>query len=440
MDPSPRTASRLNRILGKTRGLRHLRIKRLELGSGVRQESCFELSDGSSPTNSSLSDTSPVSWCRESGLVSIESTRAGDRPLYTSSSEDEHTPQGVLGRAAPQASLNAYVTTRDSQLLDDLFRLLHAPDAAVREQALSTIFHLIQSSPATRDTILEAGGVQPILAEIQRDGPADAHTARALFHLCMGDPPPPFHLIAKTLPSLQRLLIASDEEEVLIIVAYVIHELTTVEDIHSLNYIIKILPPPLHARLVQLLSHPSIDVRFRCLQLLVKTTAADRLHGATASGSQCEELLRLKLLTPLRKCLSTPELQSECLEIIQNLLPNHLDTLLKSEDLIKKYFTIVKSRLGFDAKVVAMLKSSIRNADPNHMLFLHECGCDEALDQTCRDLKRMQKDMDELLEILSSRNYDLSKSWTTASTASVATSSNASSDTILSLNHQLISR
>eukprot|EP01055_Gregarina_sp_Pseudo9_P005348 Gregarina_sp_Pseudo_9__5347@NODE_637_length_2441_cov_23_247710_g601_i0_p1_GENE_NODE_637_length_2441_cov_23_247710_g601_i0NODE_637_length_2441_cov_23_247710_g601_i0_p1_ORF_typecomplete_len434_score99_07Arm_2/PF04826_13/6_5e09Arm_2/PF04826_13/1_4e03KAP/PF05804_12/9_6e05KAP/PF05804_12/2_3e02RTTN_N/PF14726_6/0_27RTTN_N/PF14726_6/3e02RTTN_N/PF14726_6/5e02RTTN_N/PF14726_6/30IFRD/PF05004_13/0_034IFRD/PF05004_13/31IFRD/PF05004_13/1_1e03DUF5578/PF17741_1/0_0051DUF5578/PF17741_1/6e02DUF5578/PF17741_1/1_1e len=413
-DSSPRTASRLNRILVKTRGLRHIRVAKKDTGGGLsRTRDCFELSDENSPTNSSSVGSgggSPTSWCRESGLVSMESTRAGDsRPVYSSSSEDEQTPQSATSH-------------RDSHLLDDLFRLLHSQDPAVREKALATIFHLVQASPATRDTILEAGGVQPILNEIQRDGPADAQTARALFHLCMGDPQPPFHLIAKTLPSLQRLLVASEEEEVLIIVAFVLNELTTVDNPHSLNYIIKILPPPLHARLIALLTHHSVDVRFRSLQLLAKTTAADRLHGAVASGSQCEELLKLKLLVPLRKCLAVPELQNECLEIIQNLLPHHLDTLLKSEDLIRKYFALVKTRLGFDAKVVAMLKSSIRNADNNHMMFLHECGCNEVLDQTCKDLKRMQQDMDELLIYLAAKNGELvSKNSGSAKSAALTT-------------------
>eukprot|EP01054_Gregarina_sp_Poly1_P009413 Gregarina_sp_Poly_1__9412@NODE_589_length_7363_cov_272_061129_g455_i0_p1_GENE_NODE_589_length_7363_cov_272_061129_g455_i0NODE_589_length_7363_cov_272_061129_g455_i0_p1_ORF_typecomplete_len428_score68_19Arm_2/PF04826_13/1_3e07KAP/PF05804_12/0_00012KAP/PF05804_12/45HEAT/PF02985_22/0_014HEAT/PF02985_22/1_4HEAT_2/PF13646_6/0_98HEAT_2/PF13646_6/6_5HEAT_2/PF13646_6/9e03Arm/PF00514_23/5_6Arm/PF00514_23/38Arm/PF00514_23/6_6Arm/PF00514_23/2_5e02Adaptin_N/PF01602_20/0_00022CLASP_N/PF12348_8/0_14CLASP_N/PF len=402
-DASPRTASRLNRILVKTKGLRLLRGKKSD--SRLQGAEGLDLSDEQSPISaSSASDSSPVSW---SGLLSVESTQAGSaRPAYASSSEDEHSPN----------SRQPLHLARDGQILDELFSLLQAPDPAVREKALATIFHLVQSSPATRDTILEAGGVQPILSEIQRDGPADAQTARALYHLCMGNPLPPFPLIAKTLPSLQRLLVTSEEEEVLVIVTYVLHELTIVDDPQSLNYIIKILPPPLHARLVALLSHESMDVRFRCLQLLGKTTAADRQHGAAgvvahcfdtlfcmlfaASGSQCKELLNLNLLGPLRKCLGVTELQDECMEIIQNLLPNHFDVLIKSEDLIRKYFSIVRARLGLEAKVVAMLKSAVRQADDKHMAFLQQCGCDSVLEQTCRDLARMQTDMDDLLRHL----------------------------------------
>eukprot|EP01056_Protomagalhaensia_sp_Gyna25_P000159 Protomagalhaensia_sp_Gyna_25__158@NODE_1075_length_2222_cov_8_790655_g855_i0_p1_GENE_NODE_1075_length_2222_cov_8_790655_g855_i0NODE_1075_length_2222_cov_8_790655_g855_i0_p1_ORF_typecomplete_len459_score64_60KAP/PF05804_12/1_1e05KAP/PF05804_12/43Arm_2/PF04826_13/9_8e06Arm_2/PF04826_13/3_7e02Arm_2/PF04826_13/1_9e03RTTN_N/PF14726_6/0_14RTTN_N/PF14726_6/8_2e03RTTN_N/PF14726_6/2_1e03RTTN_N/PF14726_6/3Arm/PF00514_23/0_094Arm/PF00514_23/4_1e02Arm/PF00514_23/4_9e03Arm/PF00514_23/3_6Cnd1/PF12717_7/0_14Cn len=400
---SPRSASRLNRLLTKTKGLRLLRLR--HEGPCSAPQAAAAAGEAVPPDLDSPLSRSSASWCSNS----LESTTYGGS---RSGSEDEkqqpqrhqqsankrrgREPKGLCRSPGSISSAGG----REARLLEDLFALLQSPDSAVREQALATIFHLAQFSPSTRDSILEAGGAEPLLREIQRNGPAEAQTARALYHLCMGRPLPPFHLIAKILPSLHRLLVTSEEEEVLVIVAYVLNELTLAEDLTSLNYVIKVLPPPLHARLVALLRHPSLDVRFRSLQLLAKTTAADRIHGPLASGSRCEELLGLGLLVPLRKCLGIPELENESVEIVQNLLPHHFEPLMKSEDLIKKYFVIVRSRLGLDARVLGMLKSAVHQADKNQMQFLHECGCNEVLDQTHQDLLQMQQDMDQILSHL----------------------------------------
>lgn len=251
------SASRLslNRLLAKTRSWRKRSQDTASKGNGCYYKPTSAASDA---------DWSP------SSQISVGSTSV---PYYDGGSSPDSW--GKYDELSPIYSFS----NRDNQILENLFKLLGDSDPAVREKALATVFHLTQSSPFTRNTILEAGGLYPILNEIQRGGPNDSATARALFHLCVGDPPPPFNLVVQTIPSLQRLLISSDDEEVLIIICYVLSELVTVTDVHSPSYINKVIPPPVHPRLTALLTHESMDVKFRALNLLEKICRADRFHG-----------------------------------------------------------------------------------------------------------------------------------------------------------------
>eukprot|EP01053_Blabericola_migrator_P007159 Blabericola_migrator_1__7158@NODE_362_length_9426_cov_300_827118_g290_i0_p2_GENE_NODE_362_length_9426_cov_300_827118_g290_i0NODE_362_length_9426_cov_300_827118_g290_i0_p2_ORF_typecomplete_len448_score96_37KAP/PF05804_12/9_2e06KAP/PF05804_12/1_3e02Arm_2/PF04826_13/6_6e06Arm_2/PF04826_13/2_7e03Cnd1/PF12717_7/0_44Cnd1/PF12717_7/21Cnd1/PF12717_7/5_5e02Adaptin_N/PF01602_20/0_04Arm/PF00514_23/5_3Arm/PF00514_23/9_7e02Arm/PF00514_23/5_5e03Arm/PF00514_23/7_4e03Arm/PF00514_23/43DUF908/PF06012_12/1_3DUF908 len=404
--PSPRPESRLNKLLLKSKGLRHLKAKRDGNVSFTHVPRQVSSDDAPSPA-STASSLGPAGWhtalevkrvsCSEDDCT--PSTKAPRSPVAA-----DRTDGGRfhLGSSVLFTDPGPLLGNRDIRVLDDLFALLQSHDPDVRDRALSTLFHLVQYSTATRDTILEAGGLEVIMMEIQRDGPADAQTARALYHLCMGEPLPPFHLIAKTLPSLQRLLVTSDEEEVLVITAFVLHELAVVDDVMSLNYIVKIVPPPLYSRLCALLKHRSIDVQFRILRLLNKGATADRIHGL-ASESHFDDLMKMSFPNHLKKCMSLPELQGECVELVQNLMHNHFEALMKHENLIRKYFSLIRARLGEEARALSMLKAAVHQADVDQMAFLDSCGCGEVLEQTRSDLAQMQRDMDSITAQLAAK-------------------------------------
>lgn len=350
------------------------------------------------PSTSTKSQTLSTCNCTQSIC------RSSCSHYSSSTTASEVTAKSGGGAAPPPAAefvqyqhrTNRALGCSELKVLEDLFRLLGSPDRTVRERTLATIFSLARSSCALRIRILEVGGLAPILREVQRNGPANRSTARALFHLITGPVKTPFRLVQQTLSTIHRLLLTCDEAEVLVIVCYILDEITRDEPVDSPAFISQVLPSPFHSRLAELLFHESLDARYRALKLISSITFADRLHHGKDSESQFELLVWANLVRGLELGLDQPELQSIILEIVQNLMVYRLGRLIICKGLIVQYFSIIKERIGFESKLVASLSAVAQKASPEEMQFLSSCGCSDVIEKCSADMNMISEHQAQL--------------------------------------------
>lgn len=122
--------------------------------------------------------------------------------------------------------------------------------------------------------MISAGAVSPIADILDRAIPGSSFVRNAswtLSNLCRGRPPPDFMRVQRAIPSLAKVLIENDVEDILIDVCWAVSYLSDggearIPIILSTN----ILP-----RLVQLLYHENIAVSVPCLRTIGNVVTGD---------------------------------------------------------------------------------------------------------------------------------------------------------------------
>lgn len=315
--------------------------------------------------------------------------------------ERDRPSEGERGkRTSRNCSEDGSYMGEESQVLNDLFALIQSSDMSVKDQALSTLFHLAQSSAATRDAILAAGGLSWILREVQKTQARPSATARALYHLCSGVPSPPFHLVRHVFPLITKLVLTCDEEEVLIICLCLLYSLSTsrlasseAASMHGgtgssgssssvsaspwlcSNFICNILGSGTFIRLIELLGHENIDVQYRTLRLLDLLTEAEADFLGYDNRADCTPLVNLNLCDLLENLIQRPELQNVCSNITQNLLVHHYNHLAPSYPLLlQTHFQILKERIGTQSRFISSILQPLNSHTPRDV-SIHICTC-----------------------------------------------------------------
>lgn len=90
--------------------------------------------------------------------------------------------------------------------------LLSSPSLDVKEQAVWALGNIAGDSPPLRDTVLQAGVLQPLLALLRENDKFSLlrNATWALSNLCRGKPQPPIEMIVPALPTLSNLLYSHD--------------------------------------------------------------------------------------------------------------------------------------------------------------------------------------------------------------------------------------
>lgn len=102
----------------------------------------------------------------------------------------------------------------DSGAVPELVEILRSPSMDVREQAAWALGNVAGDSPIMRDYVIATGILDSLLFALN-DEPSVALLRNAtwtLSNLCRGRPQPPFHIMAKALPTLCKLIHNTDEE------------------------------------------------------------------------------------------------------------------------------------------------------------------------------------------------------------------------------------
>jgi hypothetical protein len=155
-----------------------------------------------------------------------------------------------------------------------LVSLINSPHIEVVEQAIWGLGNIAGDSHKVRDLVINAGAINPISEILDRAKPGSSFVRNAswtLSNLCRGKPAPFFEQVARAIPSLAKVLIENDVEDILIDVCWAISYLSDGgEERIPILLQTNVLP-----RLVQLLAHPNIAISVPCLRAIGNIVTGD---------------------------------------------------------------------------------------------------------------------------------------------------------------------
>ena len=143
--------------------------------------------------------------------------------------------------------------------------LLSSPHVEVIEQAIWGLGNIAGDSHKIRDLVINEGAILPIANILDRAQPGSSFVRNAswtLSNLCRGRPAPNFTKVARAIPSLSKVLIENDVDDILIDVCWAMSYLSDGGE----ERIPCILETGVLPRLVQLLQHPNIAISVPCLR------------------------------------------------------------------------------------------------------------------------------------------------------------------------------
>lgn len=117
----------------------------------------------------------------------------------------------------------------DKGTIPILVELLRSPVIEVVEQAIWGLGNIAGDSHKVRDIVINAGAVGPIADILDRIPPGSSFVRNAswtLSNLCRGRPGPPFNKVVRAIPTLAKVLIENDVEDILIDVCWAISYLS----------------------------------------------------------------------------------------------------------------------------------------------------------------------------------------------------------------------
>lgn len=158
-----------------------------------------------------------------------------------------------------------------------MVQLLHSPHIEVVEQAIWGLGNIAGDSHKVRDLVISAGAIIPIADILDKAQPGSSFVRNAswtLSNLCRGRPSPDFYKVARAIPSLAKVLIENDNEDILIDVCWAISYLSDGGE----ERIPIILATNVVPRLVQLLRHQNIAVSVPCLRAIGNLVTGDDLQ------------------------------------------------------------------------------------------------------------------------------------------------------------------
>lgn len=142
------------------------------------------------------------------------------------------------------------------------------------EQAIWGLGNIAGDSHKVRDVVICAGAIKPIAEILDRAAPGSSFVRNAswtLSNLCRGRPAPMFARVQRAIPSLAKVLMENDVEDILIDVCWALSYLSDGGD----ERIPLILSTGVLPRLVQLLEHSSIAIAVPCLRAIGNIVTGD---------------------------------------------------------------------------------------------------------------------------------------------------------------------
>lgn len=117
----------------------------------------------------------------------------------------------------------------DKGTINVLVELLNSPHVEVVEQAIWGLGNIAGDSYKVRDLVINAGAVTPIANHLDNAKAGSSFVRNAswtLSNLCRGRPPPNFEKVMRAVPSLAKVLIENDLDDILVDVCWAISYLS----------------------------------------------------------------------------------------------------------------------------------------------------------------------------------------------------------------------
>jgi len=142
----------------------------------------------------------------------------------------------------------------EKDVLTDFIKLLASPHIEVVEQVIWGIGNIAGDSPSTRDSVLKSGALQSIVTVLDQATPGTSflrNASWALSNLCRGRPQPNYNYVRPAIPSLVKVLVENDKEDIITDICWALSYLSD----GAKERINDLLSAPLLSRLIQLMQH-----------------------------------------------------------------------------------------------------------------------------------------------------------------------------------------
>ena len=115
--------------------------------------------------------------------------------------------------------------------------------------------------------VISEGAVEPISMILDQSAPGTSlirNASWALSNFCRGRPPPDFSMVKRAIPSLAKVLVENDNEDILVDVCWAMSYLSDGGD----DRIPEILNSKVLPRIIQLLGHHNMAICIPCLRAI----------------------------------------------------------------------------------------------------------------------------------------------------------------------------
>jgi importin subunit alpha-1 len=106
----------------------------------------------------------------------------------------------------------------EKDVLKHFIQLMNSPHIEVVEQVIWGVGNIAGDSYLTRDSVLQSGALNKIAEILDQAQPGTSFTrneAWALSNLCRGRPPPKYELLRRAIPTLIKVLVENDSEDII---------------------------------------------------------------------------------------------------------------------------------------------------------------------------------------------------------------------------------
>ncbi|CAD7962446.1 unnamed protein product [Amoebophrya sp. A25] len=255
-------------------------------------------------------------------------------------------------------------------------RLLSSKDSDVREQAMWGLGNISGDSPSTRDLVLNAGALAPIMEQVKHSQSAELlrNATWTLSNLCRGKPAPAFEAVQPCLAVLQTLIYHQDLE-VVIDACWALSYFSDGD--RAAERIDAIINAGVCRRACELLSHADYLVVIPALRLVGNICVGNDYQ--TDLILECDALPKLLgLLSHARK-----HIRKETCWTISNITAGNSNQIQKAVDsgVLPALVTLYKERPDFDVKkeIVWVFRNALASGLPSQLKYMLERGCLEML-------------------------------------------------------------
>ena len=248
-------------------------------------------------------------------------------------------------------------------------QLLSSMNDDVREQAVWALGNIAGDSPPCRDLVLNAGAMDPLLAQLSNDGKLSMmrNATWTLSNFCRGKPQPRFDSVRNALPTLAELINYHDEE-------------VLTDSCWALSYlsdgpnekIQEVINAGVCRKLVELLTNPSPAVQ----------TPALRTVGNIVTGNdeQTQTIISANALPYLRGLLQSPKkgIRKEACWTISNItagLSDQIQAVINANIIPPLILLLVGAEFDIRKEAAWAISNATSGGTPEQIKFLVAQGC-----------------------------------------------------------------
>lgn len=257
----------------------------------------------------------------------------------------------------------------DKGAIPALVRLLDSKSESVRDQAAWVLGNISADSAYNRDLVIAAGGIDLLIksAETANRISMIKNVAWALSNLCRHKPAPEFEIVKAMIPTLAKLCMEHDQEQMLQDITWAFSYLSFKSEYQS-EYLIQSRVIP---RLVELMSHPCFDVQLPAIRTIGNLT--------TGNEAQTQHAIDFGAIDKLKPLMHSSRriIVKESVWIVSNIAAGtkaQLDSLI-SIDLFTEVCQIgIASCEEIAKEACYAVANAASNARPDQVQYLMRAG------------------------------------------------------------------